>query len=134
MPVPVSVSGVFGLPPDSPFLQWVQKAQQMVNRLGEGRSYEVLVPVTGFTHVIPNATGVCLLTPAGVLATGTLTLPAQASDGFRQHILTSQTVTALTVTASSGQTIVGSTAFALSAGVEVVYFFVASTSTWYKMR
>lgn len=134
MPVPVSLSGVFGLKPGDPFLLWAQKAQQMVNRLGEGRSYEVLVPVTGFTHTVPLATGTCLLTPAGVLATGTITLPAQASDGFQQRIVTSQTVTALTVAPSSGQTIVGATAFALTAGVEVVYFFAASASIWYKIR
>lgn len=133
MPQPVNLPQLSGLTQDGLLAKWLLLAQQAVNRLGASRAYEVLTPVTGFAHTIPKATGVCLLTPAGVLATGTITLPAQASDGFQQELLSSQTVTALTVAASSGQTIVGSTAFALSAGVKVVYFFVASTSTWYKM-
>lgn len=134
MPVPVSISGVFGQSVDTMLLAWLRKAQQMINLLGQGWAYEVVVPLTGFAHAIPVHTGMCLLTPAGVLATGTLTLPVQAADGFQQHILTSQTVTALTVAPATGQTIVGTTALTLSAGVEVVYFFVAASSTWYKMR
>lgn len=134
MPTPVNLPPLTGVDPAAPGSRWLLLVQQLVNRLGEGRAYEVLTPVTGFAHTIPNATGLCLLTPAGTLASGTLTLPTRASDGFCQELLSTQTVTALTVSPSSGQTIVGATAIALSAGVKVVYFFVASTSTWYKMQ
>ena len=133
MPVPVRLPASQGLVPPGPHAIWLQQAEQMINRLGEARAYAQVVPVTGFTQLIPNGTGLLLLHPAGVLASGTVTLPAQASDGFEQQILTSQTVTALTVAPSSGQTIVGVTSFGLTAGTKVMYRFVAATSTWYKM-
>ena len=134
MPTPVNLPGVFGLPPDSPVRLWLENAQQKINVLGQLWAYEIVAPVTGFAHQIPVRTGVCLLTPAGVLASGTLTLPGQAADGFRQSILTSQTVTALTISPATGQTIVGTASLTLTAGVQIVYMFVASNNTWYKMN
>lgn len=134
MPRPVNLAPVRGFPPESPEGAWVRLVPPAVNRLAEARAYERLTPASGFTHTIPDGTGVCLLTPAGTLAAGTLTLPSAASDGFQQEIVTSQAVSALTIAPNSGQTIVGATVFALAAGVKVVYFFVASASTWYKMQ
>ena len=115
-------------------LQWLQLVQVAVNALGSRNANDVLTPVTGFTHTIPNATGTCLLTPAAGLATGTLTLPAKAVEGFEQHIVSTQAVTTLTISPSTGQTISGSASLALAAYSEIVYRYVAATNTWYKVR
>lgn len=134
MPTPVNLPPLRGIDPAGPLAPWARLLPQLINRLGEARAYEKLVPVNGFAHTIPVATGLCLMTPAGALATGTLTLPAQASDGFQQELVTLQPIAALTIAANAGQTIVGATVFALAARVKVVYFFEASSSTWYEIQ
>ena len=131
---PINVPPLAGIDIATAAGKWMLVFRQLLNQLGQAWGSSIQAPSTGFTLTIPQATGVFLLTPGGALATGTVILPGQASDGFQQHILSSQPVAALTVAPNTGQTIVGSASFALSAGVEVVYFFVASTSTWYKMR
>jgi hypothetical protein len=134
MPTPVSVAGNYGLPGNHPAVPWMRKVQQSANQLGSLWAYEIVVATTGAAHEIPVSTGTCLLTPAGAISGVTLTLPAQASDGFRQSILSSQTVTGLTVSPGSGQTIVGTASFTLAAGSEAVFMFVADTSTWYRAQ
>jgi len=134
MPTPVNLPPLKGVEQNTSLSAWARLVPQMVNRLGEARAYEILTPLNGFAHTIPNATGVCLMTPAGFIAAGTLTLPAQASDGFQQEIVCTQSVGALTVAPSTGQTIIGATFFAVNPGQRVVYFFVASASTWYKIQ
>lgn len=134
MPRPVTLSPVAGQDEATPWARWVHQLKGAFDKLADRCAYEVLVPATGFTHTIPNAVSRCLLTPAAVLATGTITLPANVSDGFEVSIVTSQTVTALTVSPNSGQTIVGTTALTLTAGTQIVYFFAAASSVWYKVQ
>lgn len=114
--------------------RWFQQVAAAIVSLASARSYEVLVPATGFSHTIPVNTGLCLLTPAGALATGTLVLPAKALDGFEQQILSTQTVTTLTVSPSVGQTITGTAVFALAAGVQAVFRWRGDTAVWYRMQ
>jgi hypothetical protein len=66
---------------------------------------EVYIPLTGFT-ISPNASAV-VINPAGTLATGTILLPLNPSDGQRFSITSTQTQTALTVTANTNDSIVG---------------------------
>jgi len=66
---------------------------------------ELYIPLTGFT-IAPNASCV-VLKPAGTLATGTITLPLNPSDGQRFSICSTQTQTALTVNANTGDAVVG---------------------------
>ena len=114
--------------------KWTDNMRVAVNAVGSAKATEIVAPTTGFTHQIPNATGTCLLTPASGLAAGTVTLPVQALEGFEQHIVSTQTVTTLTVSPSSGQTISGPASLTLAAYSEIVYRFVAASSTWYKVR
>jgi hypothetical protein len=134
MPNPVRLPGSAGLFPPGPGTNWLQLAEQAVNRLGEARSYEVQVVATGFTHTIPVGLGLCLLTPAGTLATGTLTMPSAASDGLELKILSTYAVTALTLNPGAGQTLVGPAVTSLAAGVVVVFRWVTSTASWYRMQ
>ena len=138
MPVPINLpgvplaSGAQALP--AVMTSWLRQVQQAINALGAQRAYAAYTPVTGFSQLIPVNTGLCLLTPAGALATGTVTLPATAADGFEQQILSTQTVATLTVAPSSGQTIVGTASLTLTAGVQIVYRYSASAKTWYRMQ
>ena len=122
-------------PEAAEWARWFQQLQTSIATLATSRSYEVLQsPATGFTHSIPVGQGLCLLLPAAGIASGTVTLPAAAADGFEQQILSSQTVTSLTVAAAPGQTIVGTAVFALAAGVRAVFRWRAGVNVWYRMQ
>lgn len=90
-------------------------------------------PVTGFSQVVSGTTSVWLIwTPAGTLATGTVTLPVAAScfDGMVVLVTSTQAVTALTVTAGAGTTVVGAPT-ALGAGGFFALRYNTLNLTWY---
>lgn len=72
-------------------------------------NYSQQVPVTAFAIVTPQNLGLLQLNPAGTLATGAITFPPNAVDGQQFCIFDTQTQTAVTLSAATGQTI-GSTA------------------------
>jgi Major tropism determinant N-terminal domain len=89
------------------------------------------VPVTGFSWTIGNNCSTLLLKPAGTLATGTVIMPAAPVDGQIARVLSSQTITSLTVSPSSGQAVVGApSTIGPSAPFSMIYD-LAST-TWYR--
>ncbi len=67
--------------------------------------FDFAVPLTGFT--LTMQTGTLVLNPAGTLATGTVTLPLNPPDGAVAEISSTQTITALTVNANTGDSLVG---------------------------
>ena len=134
MPKPFFLTPPAGVGQSEPIAKWLTLLRQVVNGIANTCAYDTFVPVTGFSHTIASGNGMCLLLPAGTLAAGTITLPAQSPDGFQQAIASPQTVTSLTVAANSGQTIVGTTVFALTAGSEVIFMWVAAAKTWYRIR
>lgn len=79
------------------------------NRVGRqrayGRDWQTNSPVSGFSLTISDYVGALYLTPAGLLATGTLTMPANPIEGQEITIKSSQTITALTHNGNVGQTI-----------------------------
>jgi hypothetical protein len=84
---------------------------------------------TGNTYTFGNSTTDIFMQPAGTLAAVTLTAAANPGDGQRECFLSTQTTTALTWNANTGQTI----ANAPTAGVAMVpacMTFVASLSEW----
>lgn len=96
------------------------------------QSYSLQVPTTGFTITIGDNISGLLLNPAGTLATGTVTMPATPIDGQIVRIATSQTITALTISANSGQTIAtATTTLALGRGVQFIYQL--SGTKWYQL-
>ena len=113
---------------------WERQVQAAINALGAQRATVQLVPATGFSTTIPNGNGCLMLQPTGALATGTVTLPAQAAEGFEQQIVSTQTVTTLTVVANTGQTLLGSAPAALTAYRAIAFRYVAATMTWVQVR
>lgn len=96
------------------------------------QSYSKQTPTTGFSITIANNISTLILDPAGTLATGTITMPATPIDGQNVRFTTSQIITALTVSANSGQSIVGApTTLALGQGAAFIY--VLSNTTWYRL-
>jgi len=90
--------------------------------------FDYQVPLTGFS-ITPVATAT-VLNPAGTLATGTITMPASPDDGTICAVSSTQTITALTVSANTGQSIVGAVT-TLSAGTNMAYQYRAADKTWY---
>lgn len=93
--------------------------------------YVYNVPLTAFTLTFGNSQTDLILNPAGTLATGTLTTAANPSDGQRECVVSSQTQTALTWSAATGQTITNPPT-ALVALTPVCMTFVKALSTWFR--
>lgn len=89
-------------------------------------------PTTGFS--ITPAAGVLTLelNPAGTLATGTVTMPATPGDNQQLVVMSTQIVTALTVSANAGQTI-NNAPTAIAANTSFGYRYNASLSKWLRL-
>jgi hypothetical protein len=95
----------------------------------EGYSYQV--PLTAFALTPGNAVTYLYLNPAGTLATGTVTLPAAPGDGQRFCLSSTQTQTAITISANTGQSLGGiAVPTALVATTRYCWFWNAPLATW----
>lgn len=86
-------------------------------------------PTTGFSLTISNDVTELHLTPAGTLATGTITMPAAPIDGQDVTITSTQTVTALTHNPNTGHTLLGALT-TIAANGFARFRFRASTNQW----
>ncbi len=98
-----------------------------MSQVGYGHSDPVGAPhdfyaganvLAGFNITMQSAA--LTLNPAGTLATGTVTLPLNPPDGCLAEISSTQTQTALTLNANTGDSIVGAVS-ALVANTRVAY-------------
>jgi hypothetical protein len=97
------------------------------------QSYSLQTPTTGFSITIANYTSTLILNPAGTLASGTITMPASPIDGQIVQVSSSQTVTALTVSPNTGQTLSGApTTITATAGFRYIYNL--SGTNWYRIN
>jgi hypothetical protein len=86
--------------------------------------FSVQTPVTGFSITLVATNHVTTLTPAGTLATGTITMPVvtATNNGLRMRVSTTQAVTLLTVNADAGHSILGApTSLVLGQSFEMYY-------------
>lgn len=90
-------------------------------------------PSTGFNITVASGTSILRLIPSGTLATGTITLPSSPVNGQILQIYTNETITALTISANSGQSLGNGIITTLSAGRGVAYQYNLSNTTWYQM-
>jgi hypothetical protein len=105
----------------------------LINNKGTAdQSYSYQTPATGFSITIGAGVKTLSLDPAGTLATGTVTMPASPIDGQEIRVTSSQTVTALTVSANSGQSITNAPT-TLTAGLGFSYIYKISNTTWYRL-
>ena len=93
---------------------------------------ERVVPTTGFTNTIANTTSYYVIEPAGTLATGTLTMPASPVNEQVVTIASTQTITALTHSPNTGQTLKGAlTTIAVDGNASWIYR--TANTTWYRV-
>lgn len=92
--------------------------------------YDYQTPLTGFSYTLTAP--VTVFAPAGTLATGTVVMPASPPDGMRVRIASTQIVTALTMNANTGQTLLNALA-ALTAGGFAEYIYRSTNTTWYRI-
>lgn len=101
--------------------------------------FDYYIPLTGFS--ISPQTSMLVLRPAGTLATGTVLMPLNPSDGARLRVVSSQTQTAITFTANTGDAIAGAiTALVANTPVEYAYSLYGSITagtnprTWLRVQ
>lgn len=94
----------------------------------------VTTPSTGGTVTFTATQALAIIEPAGTLATLTVTLPACATtnDGDERQFSLSQIITALTVGASAGTVIGGSTSAVVGSGHK--YHCVGASAKWYQLN
>jgi hypothetical protein len=93
-------------------------------------NYDYQTPTTGFTYTFTTF-NTLFANPAGTLATGTVTMSATPVDGTTVTITTTQQITALTINANTGQSIVGGGAIQLNANTSRQYLYRVANTTWY---
>lgn len=91
----------------------------------------VQVPVTGFSITMDPNIPDLILDPAGTLATGTVVLPAYPRDRTKVTVCSTQTITALTLSPNTGQTVKNAPT-TLAAGAAFSYRFNLGNLTWYR--
>jgi hypothetical protein len=94
------------------------------------QQYDYQVSTTGFSYTFAAGTTVLVMNPAGTLATGTITMPAAPADGMTISFSSTQIITALTVSANTGQSIVGQPTTMLAGGA-ASFVYRLSNTTWY---
>ena len=94
------------------------------------RNTDYQTPTTGFSYTVGSGIQVVLFKPSGTLATGTVTMPLSPSDGMTVTISTTQTITALTLSPNTGQSI-NNAVTTLSGAVS--YLYRAADTSWYRV-
>jgi len=94
------------------------------------QSYDYQVLTTGFGYTFAAGVQVLVINPAGTLATGTVTMPAAPADGMTITVESTQQVTAITVNANTGQSIVGA-AVQLIPNQPLSWVYRLANTTWY---
>lgn len=104
---------------------------------------QYLLPSTAFSYTAGNSTAFLYLVPSGTLATGTVTLAANPSDGQVFTLQSTQTQTAITIAANtsinaaqtiaSGNGVLGAVT-ALVANTPVKYIYVKAQNAWYRIQ
>lgn len=89
--------------------------------------YSITTPLTGTT--VSGVGQEAVINPAGTLAALTVVMPASPVDGQRFKIFSSQTLTSLTLTPGTGNTMTGGVT-TLAANGSVEYTYNVSGATW----
>lgn len=89
-------------------------------------------PTAGFSITAANGTNTLILEPAGTLASGTVTTAAMPLDEQVFTISSTEEITALTVSANSGQTIKGAIS-TIDADSFASWVYREANTTWYRV-
>lgn len=98
-------------------------------QLYNAHGYLFSVPTAGQTVTIPNDVSMVNLRPAGTLATLTVAMPVAPVDGQAVRIFSTQVITALTLTVSTGQTM-NDAVTTIGAMSGAAYLFSGISNLW----
>ncbi len=139
---PAALTGNETIPADTNQAQGINPATVLIQprSLGAG-PYQYNAPLTGASLTLTAQQRRLILEPAGTIATLTVTFPAAAGlvDNQTMGLCSTQVVTALTVTAGSGTTILGSptaTVVPATTGAASCFEWVyrVANTTWYRVQ
>lgn len=94
--------------------------------------YDYETPSTGFTISAALGIETLILDPSGLLATGTINLPANPLDNQKIYVSSTNTVTSLTVASTDGSTVMNAPT-TIVAGSGFAYIFKLSGTTWFRL-
>ncbi len=92
---------------------------------------KVYAAASGSTLQIDNGVTLAVLSATGLLATLTVTLPAQPYDGQPLSIVAPKGVTLITVNAPTGYTLAGTATTAAAANSAMRFKYCQAMTTWY---
>jgi len=92
-------------------------------------TYSYQTPADAFSITVPDVDSL-ILDPAGILNTGTLTLPASA-DGHILRITSEQPIHAITINPNTGQTVKNAPTSLFGGGIGIA--FQLANSVWYRL-
>jgi len=118
--------------PSRSWIAWVNQVVSALNVLVNYSSAVQQVVTTGFSLTVPNGQQILTLTPAATLATGSIIMPPAPINGAFVQVSTTNTVTALTLSGNTGQTLLNAPT-TLTAGSSFSYYYNATNSTWYRL-
>ena len=99
---------------------------------GVKKRYDVQVVATGFSQIIDNNTDFLIIEPGGLIATGAVTMPNQPGDGQVIGIVSTQTITALTLSAAVGH-FIRNAITTITADGFAYYMYRSANATWYRV-
>ena len=97
-----------------------------------GANYAFQTPTSGATLTAAAHLGAYILQPAATLASLTIVMPSAPNDGDAFEVATTQTITALTITPATGQSVMGGGPLTLAANGGVAWRYRAGNTTWYR--
>lgn len=112
--------------------QWFQQLSTFVSHLIDYTEANVQAPLAGFSISMSSTDKILMLTPAGVLATGTIVLPSSPYDGQPVQVSSTKTVTSLNVSPAGTETVFNAPT-TLAGGAGFSYFFRSSDNAWYRL-
>ncbi len=135
----LSIAPVQNLPlgalvPVSPASPQAQTLPAPVGLVGSILNEQIVVPssYTAFAITPNNNTTLLFLNSTTTETALTVTFPALPSDGSNFCWLNTNTTTAVTMTANTGQTVVGTAVTAGVAGTSYCWRWIGVTATWYR--
>lgn len=113
---------------------WIESV--LLTQVRDAGGYALVVPTTGTTFQAPADVGVIHASPAATIAAWTVVTPVAPVDGQRLAISSTQIITAMILSASAGQTVIGGTVSSSFAAVNgnVEFIYSLATSTWYRIQ
>lgn len=116
-----------------PWSQWLQQLSVFISHVTDYTEINLQVPLTGFSIAMTPTDKVLMLKPAGVLATGTVVLPASPYDGQSVQISSTKTITGFTLSPNDGETVFNAPT-TLVGGSGFHYFYRATDNSWYRLN